>query len=208
VGNGKHSGRGAGGEGTTRIQFLGIGGTYRHTDPDIAEKDLAAMGFTGRPGYSVDMESGEVISQKILLTLDAQQSGVAFRIPRTELPMALPIVVRNLNPNWPVFLTDRAAKRWRPLGVTDDGTAYATLDTNAQGWEVFIGHPITASDADIVLNLAQIAEEEWRLEVHNPKDDRVGVRLELSPFFALAEISSSTIAVEPGESHVACLAER
>ena len=140
-----------------------------------------------------------MISDDLLLSIDGQQRGTAFRIPQVELPMALPVLVRNLNENWPAFLVDRDRRRWRPVGVLDR-TAYATVDTNRQGWTLFIGHPVTASHADVVLSLAQISPDEWRLEVHNPTDRDLDVTVQPSPWFDLIDWAGATYDLRAGAS--------
>jgi hypothetical protein len=184
-----------------RLRFLAIGGTSDTTDPDVGEAMRRAMGLAGTTAYAVELERGELLSQRLLLTLDGQGEGVACRIPRAELPMALPILVRHLNANWPVYLVDRAGNRCRPLGVYQD-TAYATLDTLAGDWSLFIGHPVTASHREVVLSLTQISPEAWTLEAHNPTVAALTVDLAVSPYFTALAWSGDTISLPAGTSVV------
>ncbi|MHB9023368.1 MAG: hypothetical protein ACYC7E_04225 [Armatimonadota bacterium] len=183
----------------TCLRFIGIGGTYETDNPAIVETMRKAMGLAGEPSYSIEVESGVVLSRELFLRLDGQGAGVACRIPRADLPMALPVLVEGLNENWPVFLVDRAANRWRPLGMLD-GIAYATVDTMKQDWELFIGHPLTASAAEVIISLTQISPTEWALEAHNPTDDLLTVTLIPSPYCRLLEWDGETVALPAGAS--------
>jgi hypothetical protein len=133
------------------------------------------------------------------MTLDGAGEGVAFEIPQAPLPMALPVRVKSLNENCPVFLVDRDNARWRPLGVLD-GTAYATLDTDSRSWRVFIGHPFVAAHAALVMQLAQIAPDAWMLEVHNPTSMRVESTIRRSRGFELACWTDQEVELPPGTS--------
>jgi hypothetical protein len=191
---------------SARVAFYAVGGTHDHTDPDIAETLYTVMGLTGNPAYTVEMETGTVCSQRLILSLDGQGLGAACRIPRAELPMSLPISVSGLNANWPVFFVDRANARWRPLGLlAGTATAYAVLDTTAQDWHCFLGHPVTASHPDIVLNLAQIGDAEWALEVHNPTDNAITATIAPSPYFTLLDWTGEDMTLAAGTSCVLSL---
>ncbi len=183
----------------TRVRFLAVGGSSETTDPNFGEAMRAAMGLVGNPAYAIEMEVGTVRDQRLLLTLDGQGTGVACRMPRTELPMALPIIIENLNPNWPVFFVDRARNRWRPLGMYQS-SAYATLDTLAGDWSIFMGHPLTATDAKVVLNLAQIGARAWVLEMHNPTERDLTVTITPTPYCTLLEWAGETLTIPAGSS--------
>ncbi len=191
----------------TLIRMLGIGGTYDDRDPEVGEIARRQMGLVGDPAYTVAVESGQVISTKLLLTLDAQGKGVTCRIPQADLAMALPIVVEGLNPNWPTFLVDRDTGRWRPLGMLG-GTAYATLDTQSQDWSLYLGHPVFASVPEAVLSLTQISPEGWMLEAHNPTDAAMELTVRPSPQAALLDWEGDSWILQPGTSRFEMLRGR
>lgn len=182
-----------------RIKLLGIGGTYEHRDPEVGETALRAMGVLGAPAYEVQMEAGRLVDSKLLLTLDTQGAGVACRIPQADLPMALPIVLTGLNPNWPTVLVDRDTHRWRPLGMWGS-EAFATVDTQPQDWRLFLGHPVTASEPEAVLSLTQISPQEWVLEAHNPTDRVMDLHISPSAWAGLLDWEGGTWRLEPGTS--------
>jgi len=192
------------GDNTVTLRFIGIGGTYNETDPDVVDKMRGSMGLDGEPAYTLQVEAGNVISQQLFLDLDGQGAGAAFTIPKVDLPMALPITVRNLNENWPTFLVDLDARRWRPLGMLE-GVAYATLDTAAGDSHVFLGHPVTASDPRVHLSLTRISESDWVLEVHNPTDEPLEVAVTPSPFAVVLDWGGKTFSLQAGQSRTVAL---
>ncbi|MCL1856772.1 MAG: hypothetical protein FWF84_03905, partial [Kiritimatiellaeota bacterium] len=201
----------------TTIRIVGFGGTTRHTsDMDIIGDLRRSMGLDGAPAYPVTVTRGTIRSQRIALELDADDGVVAFTIPRTRLSCPLPVMVHGLSENRQAFLIDRRTKKWRPLGVLD-GTAYAVLDTNAQAWDVAIGHPFmtvargqglgvsdgqppAASHADLRLNLVPVGDNAWHLELHNPTDTPITATVTLSPCFDLFPWHPATLTLPPGHS--------
>lgn len=135
-----------------------------------------------------------------MLTVGVARTCTA-RLPRADLPAALPVTVSNLREHWTVALVDLADCRWRPLGVLES-TAYGTLDTAERDWDVFIGHPVIADDEDLVLNLVQTGAAEWTLEIHNPTDRTVAARVSRSPFFNLLNWLGENVRLAPGASAV------
>jgi len=188
----------------TRIRVIGIGGTIAHRDPDIVDHVSTAMGLRGEPAYRIAMEQGSVQATCLFLELDGRDGGTAFTIPRADLPMALPLIVDNLNENWSAILFDRTACRWRPLGLLE-GRAYATLDTAAGDQCVFLGHPFVADHPAVVLHLTQHSEYELQLEAHNPTDTPLATTIRRSPFFTLVEWPQQSVQLLPGESRLFAL---
>ncbi|MHB9133035.1 MAG: hypothetical protein ACYDBB_18360 [Armatimonadota bacterium] len=182
----------------TTIRIIGAGGTYDHRDPNLVDQLRAVMGFAGDPAYTVSMDAGEITGRRLFLEMDGTAAGAAFTIPQTDLPMAIPTQVHHLNDNWPAVLYDRTTRRWRPLGMLE-GTAYATLDTTREV-SCFIGHPVTASHPGIVLSLAQIADDRWALEVHNPLGVAVETTIQPSPHFPLLAWEDEHLTMKPGSS--------
>lgn len=182
------------------VQLIGSGGTWEHTDPNLATHMLKVMGYTGAPGYQLHMEHGRCRSQRLFLELAMEQNeAVAFTIERAPLPMPIPVRVHGVNPNWPVFLLDRIGRRSRPLGVCED-TAYTTVDVETTAASLIIGHPVTADHPEVVLNLVRISPDDWVLETHNPTETTVQVRVQRSPWFELLRWEGAEFELVPGES--------
>lgn len=186
---------------TTRLRFAAMGGSYTLEDAEVGETAYRAMGLCGEPAYRVDVQAGKVLSTRLVLELDGAGEGAAFKLPRADLPAALPVQVHGLNENWTVALCDRAGRRWRPVGILE-GTAHAVVDAAARDWDLFIGHPVTASDPDLVLNLVQTGDRQWLLEVHNPTGQEVTARVAASPFFPLLGWAGEACTLPAGGSKV------
>ena len=184
-----------------RWRFLASGGGFDITDPDVAGRMRRGMGLDGEPGYRVEMRRGRILSQRLVMDVEAEAGSAVFRIPRADLPMALPVTVRGINENWPVFLVDLGARRCRPLGVLE-GTAYAVMDTSERDWDVLIGHPVSASDPEVSLALVQTADDEWSLEVHNPTGRAISAKIRRSEFFDLIAWDGESMTLQPGSSWV------
>lgn len=184
----------------TTLRFIAIGGTHAHTDPAIVDRALADMGVHGTPAYQLNPEQGEILALRLPVELDAGNSdGMAFSLPRADLPMPLPLMVHGLNPRWAAFLVDRDAGRMRPLGMLE-GVAYAVLDAAECDGHWFIGHPVTAADSRLVLSLVPVEPGRWRLEAHNPTDAHIETDLALSRFAALLDWGGTRVALAPGTS--------
>ncbi|MFP4026291.1 MAG: hypothetical protein ACLFWL_00680 [Candidatus Brocadiia bacterium] len=181
------------------VCFAAIGGTHDHTDDNIVGKIRTSMGFAGPLECDVDVEQGRILGQQLLLDLEAEEGGAAFEISEANLPMALPITVRNLNDHWPVVLVDRRTHRWRPLGILD-GTAYATLDTRGRRSSLFIGHPCKTNHENVVISLAQVAEDKYVVEFHNPCDHTIDCSVQQSPYFDFVELGKKDLQLAPGKS--------
>ena len=185
---------------TVVVQIIGSGGTWDHVDPDIAVQMLTAMGYTGRPAYRLNMERGTCHSQRLFLELDLERNeSVAFQIDQASLPMPIPVLVRGVNPHWPVFMLDRAGRRCRPLGVCEN-TTYATVDVATGATSLVIGHPVTADRPEVVLNLVRTSPESWVMEVHNPGETRVHLHVKRSPWFDLVRWDGAEIDLAAGAS--------
>ncbi len=185
----------------TTLRVIAFGGTRSHTDPNILAAARAALGFDGAPAYTVEMDAGSIIATRFMLALDGRETGAMFTIPQVTLPAGLPVTVANLNPNWPAVLLDRTARRWRPLGMLE-GTAYATLDTAAQDSRLYIGHPVIANNPNVVISLAQIADDRWALEIHNPTGVAIDTAVSPSPYFNLLGWAGARVTLEAGTSAV------
>ncbi len=188
----------------TALRFIAVGGGYEMQDPTIGEKVRDAMGLAGKPAWTVELESGSLVSQRLCLEMDAHGSGIAGSISQADLPMALPVLVHGLNPNWPVVLVDRSSHRWRPLGAVE-GTAYAMVDTLRQAQNLFIGHPLIASENDIVINLTPISDSTWSLELHNPTLHELSLSVTPSPYFPFIAWDGGDFVIPAGASQIISL---
>jgi hypothetical protein len=183
-----------------RLRFIAAGGTTDMRDPAIAERFCRAMGLVGAPAYALAIERGTLRSQRVILELDSHQGGVRARLGAAPLPAALPVIIHGLHPQWPAVLYDHGSRRWRPLARLEQ-TAVACLDPR-RDWDLFLGHPITASRPEIMLHLAQTGERSWVLEVHNPTNLPADVTVRPDADCPLFAWPGATLHLAPGSSTI------
>ncbi|MBN1375625.1 MAG: hypothetical protein JXA01_05685 [Dehalococcoidia bacterium] len=171
-----------------------------------AAKIKADYGLGGStPAYSVTAQHGQVVSLGYIAELAADDS-ITYKCFKgtfsglADLSGNLGCMVSGLNANWSACLQVNNANdvktRFIPVADKEGGDAsskgYLVLDAdkdNGTGW--FIGHPITADDPNIVLNLSQAKDTyceetkiwswKWRLEIHNPTDQTRTVTINTNP---------------------------
>lgn len=152
-------------------------------EPDKLAAQLAvAYGLSGKPSYQVQAERGSVLRQDCLLGLQADKAG-AFAGQITglkDLPGNLGAQVSGLNGNWSAVLQDSAG-RTRIIPV-EDGVGYAVLRAEEEGKRLFIGHPFTADNPQVMLSLARSKDwKTWVVEIHNPTDEALRVKVTTNP---------------------------
>ena len=175
---------------TKRISLL-ILGIPRLTDAtkqlpaastEVVERFYHDFGLDGgKTGYTVQSAVGTVTGQRYLLEIDGAREQCFSGVLTGKLISSLPITVSGLHDHWSAYLYDRALKKARPLGMFE-GKAWATVSLTGRQ-ELFIGHPITADDAAIMLQLTQSNEHAWSLEAHNPTDQPITTTLRKNLLF-------------------------
>jgi len=185
------------------IKLLNIG-TPPSPTPDIAAVSKAdrAFGITnGKPAYKVNLESGKILSQRYTLNIDGQRKGTSGIVDKADLPAFLSIIVSNLNQNWTVVHYDRHTKQWRPTAALE-GTAYVQIDPAWGKQSFFIGHPVTCNNENLILQLTQVGENNWKLEAHNLTDNEITANLVFNQEFAPLKHKPISVKVKAGESEI------
>jgi hypothetical protein len=164
-----------------RVLFVGL---HREVqDPAaLAGEIVRQFGLAGPPSYTIEAQAGRVISQQYTLDLDAGGDRAFLGTVRglDRLAGNLGSEIHGLNDNWAAVFQRAGKTRLIPV---EEGIGYAVLRAEDDGQPVFIGHPFTASDPRILLNLARDSRGGWLLEIHNPTDAPVAVILRSNPYF-------------------------
>lgn len=148
---------------------------------------------TAKPTYSADVNAGQIVSQHYILHVDgAKENGFSGKLTG-DLIAKLPIEVSGLNDHWSAMLYDRHLGKARPIGLYAN-EAWATVPLHGHD-DLFVGHPVTCDNRDIVLQFTQIGDHSWRLEAHNPTDVGVTVNLTANRFFD--PLKNKTISAKP-----------
>lgn len=114
---------------------------------------------------------------------------------------SLPIAVSGLNDGWSCYLYDRARNAARPVGVFE-GIGWATISLN-DSQNLFIGHPITADNPHVRIQVTQTTEKNWKVEVHNPTDKPLRTTISKNPHFDPLQhnpFHSETVTIPAGAS--------
>ena len=156
----------------------------------------------GTVAYRPRLLKGKEIDNYFTWRLDGAATGIAAVIPKTVMHGHLTTTVENLNDNWTVQLLDRA-RSWpnhRELPIRE-GRAYAQLDLNEADLDLFIGHPVTASDTKVKLLVTWKSPGRWSIEAHNPGDQESEVKLKSDPEWTVFSFGQ-TVKLAPGSSKV------
>jgi len=136
----------------------------------------------GKTGYTLNLKAGKLVSQRYILDIDGKQAACMLGTIDGKLVSTLPVTVSGLNDRWSAFLYDANLKESRPVGVFE-GKAWAVVPVKGKT-ELFIGHPVTADNPDILIQVSQTGSDSWSIELHNPTDKALNVNTSLNPGFA------------------------
>ncbi len=166
-----------------------------------ALRDELGLDGSNTVSYTVNAEQGAISDQQYILTIDGEGEGFAGEITMpSNFPASLPIIVTNLNGRWTSVLYDRDEDKFRPLGMHDN-KAYCHRSPMEFAGEhdrdgaIFIGHPFTADDTNLWLNLTQVREWKLNLEVHNPTDQVITSTVSRSSYFTYATCGDAELVV-------------
>lgn len=189
------------------LRFLGLG--FSQLDPNTSLTDLMekcsaqfGLGADGKAlGYSLDLQSGKVIGQRMILEVDGSKSKCLSGKIKGDLMAGLPVKVSGLNDRWSAMLLDRKLKKSRPVAVFENA-AWAVLPLHGEN-DLFIGHPVFCENPELFIQTTQTGETEWNVEIHNPTDQAVDAKITANPFFdplSKNELSVKTFRIAAGAS--------
>ncbi|MBN2641804.1 MAG: hypothetical protein JXR78_09135 [Victivallales bacterium] len=165
------------------VLYAGIPNTNIHDqyNNSFFEELYHQFGLDGGKGaYSLELSSGKVLSQRFILEVDGGKERCLAGKISGKLITRLPVKIINGNSNWSAFLFDSKENAARPLGVVDK-TIWASLLVTGQNF--FIGHPVTADNEELHIQLTQTGDDSWNLEIHNPTDSEISADIKLSHHF-------------------------
>ena len=196
----------------------------------LAEDVRTKLGLAGAPAYEVTASVGSVVDTKLALTLESDGNGFRATIKRCHLPVALPVFIRGLNPNWSAgvwykgrnrllqtewperdpfgdyshtkFIQVRAKKdEIIRFGIFDGDVGYLQLDLELDDRDVFIGNLVTCERQDIPLVFHRSSRPgAGAVEVHNPTAEPATVTVRPGKGFDLFGAFAERATVPPGSS--------
>lgn len=194
-----------GDEETVRLLFVGVPRMTKYTrnfpssSTETIERFRSDFGFKGKPAYKIESKAGLVTGTRYILDINGSKEKCFSGIISGKLISTLPIRVSGLNNNWSAFLYDRKMKKARPLGVFEE-KAWATVIVNGTR-DLFVGHPINVDNKALMLQLTQIGDKSWHLEVHNPTSQTIETEIHVNSFFdPLKGVTPGKITIPAGSS--------
>ena len=160
------------------LAFAGADGKTPLADM-LAFAEAFGVATPGKTAYKPQVRQGKVLDTYLTLNLEAQDGAADLKLAKAAMPGFLTASVQGLNDNWSVQLLDRAhaSPNYRALPIRD-GRAFAQLDLNDADLDLFIGHPITADQKDLKIQVSWKQAGQWYVEAHNPTDKPMKVALQ------------------------------
>lgn len=193
---------------------------------DIIDK----LGLDGTPSYKITPTRGTVTGTRFILDLASEDHAWSGRIGvARDLPLALPVRVAGLNPNWDAGILycgkttllvdewiwdDEYSERYceaRPrevenelihLPVLADGTGFCQVDTAIGRKRLFIGNLLVADSPDVCLLLIDHRPGRVTIEVHNPTNARISCTVRPAPGFSLIPAFAQQVELAAGTSTI------
>ena len=171
-------------------------------DPkETVEKFYRDFGLApgSKAAYALQINIGKVMYDKYPLRVDGSADKCFSATVSGELITALPIAVSGMNDNWSAYMYDGSVNKSRPLGVVEN-TAWATIVVTGQ--EVFIGHPVVSDHDALHLQVTQVGDDIWSLEIHNPTKETITANISLNNYFVPFKDKKQPgkVTVQPGSS--------
>ncbi|MEI8194659.1 MAG: hypothetical protein WCI73_01990 [Phycisphaerae bacterium] len=167
---------------------------------EVVERFRTDFGLGEKPAaYAIAATTGKIISARYPLKIDGTSDQCFSGRITGKIVSALPIAVSGLHSHWSALLYDRGLQQARPLGSFEN-TAWATVVINAKT-DLFIGHPVVCDHPQVTIQVTQTDETQWTIEVHNPSDQPLDVKLSANPNFdPLKDHPAQTVKLPPGTS--------
>ncbi|WP_309380570.1 hypothetical protein [Cerasicoccus frondis] len=157
------------------------------------------LSVSGSTSYTVKPSLGKIANQEYVLSVDGQGVGFSGEILLPEnFPCVLPILVENLNPRWSSVAYDSKREAMRPLGMVADKAYCHRLPTERDG-KLFVGHPFTSDNSELIMNTVQVGEREVVLQINNPTDSAITALIKRTPDFDFIECEDMTIELPAGQ---------
>lgn len=180
-----------------------VGGPGWKTRAEILDFAKQFGVFTpGTVGYAPVVTSGKTLDNYLVWQLAANKGKVEARLPHVDLHAYLPVRVEGLCGNWSVFLLDRTRTgvNFRELTMRD-GVAYAQIDPSEGKKDLFIGHPLTCDQRDVILQVAWQQPGRWFVEAHNPTDRPLTTKITSTKGWTPFTFTT-TVTLPPGQSKI------
>ncbi|MFA6293361.1 MAG: hypothetical protein WC637_16370, partial [Victivallales bacterium] len=171
--------------------LLGKGWESQNTTQWISDfiADYAVGG--GKPAYSFKVTQGKLREINYAMNIDADNGGAAVEIGKYKLPHNLLVHVNGISANAVVGRYDREGKQLLILPVFE-GVATTSVNTTLGDTKLYIGELFRCDNRDVLMSCVQDAADKLLLEIHNPTDKALKVKLSaVAGFAALAGLDKT-----------------
>lgn len=163
-----------------RYAFLLLRWPVGSTMDDRLDVKVQAALNLARPDSGVQLKprQGEAVGTQVYLDLKAKDGVFRGDLERKELGLRVPVRIAGLNPNQTAGVWHRAVSVFAPIAPDPDGYTWTSLDPATEAGDVFIGHPLTATNPELLVRLFQRGDGGWDALVHNPTDKTVSCKVQ------------------------------
>ncbi len=167
---------------------------------EALEKIIADYGLGGeKPGYTFNVTQGKLQSTVFEMVLDAENAGAAVEVKKYDLPNNLPLRVQGIAANAVAGRYDLDRKQLLILAPFEGGVRTA-INTKLGDTRLYVGELVRVSNPAIITSAVQDKADHVMIELHNPTDKPLDVKLDGLPAFAPLADWHGTITIPAGSS--------
>ena len=137
----------------------------------------------GKPGYAYEVSQGKLQAINYIMSLESENGGAAVRIAKYDLPHNLLVKVSGMADNAVVGRYDPDRKQLLILPMYEHA-AMTSVNTTLGDTNVYIGELFHCDNQDVQLSCVQDGADKLLLELHNPSDKAIAVKLSPVPGFS------------------------
>jgi hypothetical protein len=151
---------------------------------------------------------GKLTENFVGATVEADGGVAKFAIGVQPLKVnSTPFTVKGVNSNWTCGYFEPKSGLFRQLGSAN-GIVYAQTDASVKNIEIVVGNLVTCDQPELRIFATQVTDPEgkatgkWRLDLLNPTDRAMNVKLAIDPAFSLIKARTAKASV-PAKGNVA-----
>lgn len=212
----------------TKLQYryISVCGTFNsNPGSEFMTEMRDGLGIGCAPAYTVTASIGQFRTEDGILRLTPDNGSFRGTTTAADLPIDLPVIMSDLNPNWdagivyygknqirtPMYSTNEYLQRsifmhdvehqdlLIHIPVLEDGNGYLQIETS-RARDLFIGNLLICDAPQVRLTVVDTTAGKRKIEVHNPTDQVVRTTVRPARGFTLLGDFARTVEVQPGSS--------
>jgi hypothetical protein len=169
------------------------------TNSQWLKKFIADYGIGCKPGYSYEVSQGKLAGIDYVIDLEAEKGGAVLEVKKYDLPHNLLVRVSGIPANAVAGRYDLARKQLLILPVFEE-TALTSINTTLGDTKLYIGELFRCDSRDVLMSCTQDGADKLLLEIHNPTDKALKIKLSAVPGFAALAGLDKTVDIPPFSS--------